>query len=69
MTTPTAREFAAIPEFAAMVANPENLDVDGTVKWNFVEADCYTEIAGFGLNPKDFFDDVVTFYILEFSPV
>ena len=26
------------------VARPENLNADGSINWNFVDADCYMEI-------------------------
>lgn len=41
-----ARDFYRVVESAVKraVANPENINTDGTINWNFVDSDCYMTI-------------------------
>ena len=32
--------------FATAVVNPENLNADGSVNWNYVDADCFMDADG-----------------------
>lgn len=39
------------------VVNPENLDIDGNIIWNFVDADAYHECFKFYSSPEGFYKD------------
>ena len=50
--------------FATAVVNPENLNADGSVNWNYVDADCFMDADGDSI--ADYmtqFDALATSYI------
>ena len=50
--------------FATAVVNPENLNADGSVNWNYVDADCFMGADGDSI--QDYmtqFDALATSYI------
>jgi hypothetical protein len=52
--------------FATAVVNPENLNSDGSVNWNYVDADCFMDADGNSLSMVDYmtrFDALVASHI------
>ena len=55
-------------EFNTAVNNPENINSDNTINWNFVDADCYMEVGKLFKDDKEFydiFDTLATEYELD----
>ena len=54
------------------VTNPENLQKDGSVNWNFVDSDCYMDVSHYFKDSKTFyesFNEIAEQIEAEMNPV